>query len=446
LSSAIAQPREQKSLDEFYSYGDSYFIEVTTLPAVEAVKTRAIVSFRLSYDLLNFRKSDQSYRREAGVYMATPSMFVEAVGSDGVIADRGLWRDTVRVQEFSETNAKQRFSCGSVELLLRPGVYQIKYLLEDESPVGMLSDELGPIKIDDFNARSPAIGLPLFLRSITADTLTAASIDGNALFGAPLLAYVPLASTNRPDQLRYEIIRDMPDRAVGEVQLSGFGTLLGRTTLQQPFADGDHLRFVLQEQSDADSSVRGGRIAHEYGALISASANELLPGDYLMLIHFEAGNTTVRDSVRFKLRWIDMPLSLTRVDYAIAALYPIATDQTLDSLRDGNVEQQERALLNYWKRHDPTPATAYNEAMAEYYRRVDYALFNFRSIGQKDGVHTDRGKIYMLYGPPTEVTRQLQPDESPREVWIYRNAVSSEFIFVDESRSGEYRLVEHHTL
>jgi hypothetical protein len=84
--------------------------------------------------------------------------------------------------------------------------------------------------------------------------------------------------------------------------------------------------------------------------------------------------------------------------------------------------------------------------MYEYYKRVDYAYFNFKSITQTDGTFTDRGKIYILHGPPTEVNRELQPDASPREVWIYRNQVNRQFTFVDEARSGEYRLVEYNDL
>jgi hypothetical protein len=84
--------------------------------------------------------------------------------------------------------------------------------------------------------------------------------------------------------------------------------------------------------------------------------------------------------------------------------------------------------------------------MAEYYRRADYSYFNFRSIGQKDGVFTDRGKIYMLNGPPTQINRQMQPDSHPREVWSYENRVARVFVFIDESKTGEYRLVEYHDL
>ena len=47
----------------------------------------------------------------------------------------------------------------------------------------------------------------------------------------------------------------------------------------------------------------------------------------------------------------------------------------------------------FWRILDPTKDTKFNEAMAEYYTRVDYSFFNFRSLDQNDGTFTDRGKI-----------------------------------------------------
>src|SRR5205814_253326 len=108
------------SLGEFYSYGDNYFFEVTTLPGKTPTKGRAIVSFRFTYDLLTFRKAAQAYQK-GSLYVATVSLYVEATGSDGVIADRAIWRDTARVQDYALTNSKSTFLPGTVELSLRPG-------------------------------------------------------------------------------------------------------------------------------------------------------------------------------------------------------------------------------------------------------------------------------------------------------------------------------------
>jgi GWxTD domain-containing protein len=239
--------------------------------------------------------------------------------------------------------------------------------------------------------------------------------------------------------LRYDLLEMRKGSPTGIRRVSGTGRIVDRVTPGRTVVAGGQFRLPLSH-TDASGPTA------QRTATIDASSDELAVGDYLLVLTYEAGANSVTDSVRFAIRWIDMPLTLTRIEYAIKVLYPIATDATIDSLTSGDADEQQEALLRFWTPRDPTPGTSYNEAMAEYYRRADYALFNFNSVGQRDGAFSDRGKIYMLYGPPTEVSRDMQPETPPREIWIYRNAVNRRFIFTDDSRSGEYRLVEYHDL
>ena len=159
-----------------------------------------------------------------------------------------------------------------------------------------------------------------------------------------------------------------------------------------------------------------------------------------------AGGREKVDTQFFDLKWIDMPYSLSSPLYAIKSLWPIATDEEIDRLLDVGRENYPEALREYWKKLDPTPETAYNERMAEYYRRVDYAFFNFATLKEEDGVFTDRGKIYILFGPPTGTRREFDPEANPKEIWTYDNVVKREFVFRDKNESGSYRLVEYYDL
>ncbi|MDB5034665.1 MAG: hypothetical protein JWQ98_1906 [Chlorobi bacterium] len=438
---ALGQGKLPQSLGEFYSYGDNYFIEAATMPGMTPGKGRAIISFRLVYDLLNFRKTLQPYQR-SNLFVSTPSMYAEAVNSDGVIVDRGTWTDTVRLGDYARTNSKSDYVCGSVELALRPDVYTIKYYFNDGTPDQGFSRSLPPMKMDDFSSPSPAIGVPVMLRNMSGDTLVAAGIDGAIPFGRRFRVYVPLSSPEQPKALRFEL-QSVPKKPTGPTPTvaAGSGTILGNVTLSHPMPYGsDNIFFV--RHAGADTSVP--RVS--FGALLDASADDLDVGEYLLLMTYEAGFNTVTDSVRLKLSWPEMPFTYSRTDYAIRALYPIATEETIDSLMSGDPAQQRAMLEAFWKRLDPTPATRYNEKLAEYYRRVDYSYFNFKSIGQGDGTFTDMGKIYILNGPPTDVSREMRPDALPREIWTYRNAVGRKFVFTDEAKTGEYRLVEYNDL
>ena len=64
-------------------------------------------------------------------------------------------------------------------------------------------------------------------------------------------------------------------------------------------------------------------------------------------------------------------------------------------------EEREQFVENFWLRRDPTPDTEENEYREEHYRRIAYA--NERFASGIPGWKTDRGRIYIQYGPADEV-------------------------------------------
>jgi len=121
-------------------------------------------------------------------------------------------------------------------------------------------------------------------------------------------------------------------------------------------------------------------------------------------------------------------------------------------------EERENFSENFWLVRDPTPDTPENEFRDQYYERVDYANDHFTS--GIAGMRTDRGKMYILNGPPDEIVSHpsggtyYRPAEEgggvtntfPFETWRYRhldNRSQTENViyeFVDKSMSGEYSL------
>src|SRR5205085_1346326 len=119
-------------------------------------------------------------------------------------------------------------------------------------------------------------------------------------------------------------------------------------------------------------------------------------------------------------------------------------------------EERQQFIEQFWLRRDPTPDTAENEFKEEHYRRIAYA--NERYASGIPGWKSDRGRIYITFGPPTEIeshpsggTYERPYEEGggststyPFEKWRYRyiegigNDVNIEF--VDTTMSGEYRM------
>ncbi len=119
-------------------------------------------------------------------------------------------------------------------------------------------------------------------------------------------------------------------------------------------------------------------------------------------------------------------------------------------------QERDRFIEDFWRRRDPDPKTAVNEFREEHYRRLAYANERFK-VG-RSGWRTDRGRVYILYGPPNRVrsypagslyNRPLeegggQTKTFPFEVWSYRSipglGSDIELEFVDSDLSGDYHL------
>ena len=105
----------------------------------------------------------------------------------------------------------------------------------------------------------------------------------------------------------------------------------------------------------------------------------------------------------------------------------------------GDKKNKEKNFYDLWKDLDPTPNTETNELMDEYYKRVSYANENFD--GWKDGWETDRGMIYILFGPPDQVerTNPSMANSTLYLIWTY-NKINKQFIFKDQNGFGDFRL------
>lgn len=89
----------------------------------------------------------------------------------------------------------------------------------------------------------------------------------------------------------------------------------------------------------------------------------------------------------------------------------------------------------FWKKRDPDPSTEENEYKTEYFLRMDQATNLFRSEGRA-GWLTDRGRIYILFGPPPErMTYPIDMYGYCQEIWYYG---AFPVVFIDEHCSGSY--------
>ncbi len=121
-----------------------------------------------------------------------------------------------------------------------------------------------------------------------------------------------------------------------------------------------------------------------------------------------------------------------------------------------NDEERDQFIEAFWQRRDPTPDTIENEFKEEHYRRMAYANEHFAA--GIPGWKSDRGRIYIMYGPADEIESHPsggsyerpmeegggQTSTFPFEDWRYRylEDIGQEIIieFVDTCMCGDYHM------
>jgi len=137
-------------------------------------------------------------------------------------------------------------------------------------------------------------------------------------------------------------------------------------------------------------------------------------------------------------------------------VYIITAQERRAFLQLSTNEEREQFIEAFWQRRNPDPESPDNTFKEEHYRRIAYA--NERYASGLPGWKTDRGRIYIMWGPPDEIDShpsggayERTPEEGggsttayPFEDWRYRHLdgvgddVNLEF--VDPSMSGEFHL------
>ena len=134
--------------------------------------------------------------------------------------------------------------------------------------------------------------------------------------------------------------------------------------------------------------------------------------------------------------------------------YIISDQERKAFLSLSNDEERDAFIEQFWLRRNPNPDSPENEFREEHYRRIQYANDHFAA--GKPGWKTDRGRIYIMWGPPDDKDShpsgglyQRPPEEGggstttfPFEVWHYRYlegiGENVEIEFVDTCQCGDY--------
>jgi GWxTD domain-containing protein len=132
-------------------------------------------------------------------------------------------------------------------------------------------------------------------------------------------------------------------------------------------------------------------------------------------------------------KWLNEDVAYIITDEERGAFNKLTTD-----------DERENFIEQFWLRRDPTPGTPENEFKEEHYRRIAYANERFSETLNLPGWKSDRGRIYIQYGPPDEIIAGQAPARYPVQQWRYRfiEGVGTNVLveFVDATGAGEFHM------
>ncbi len=372
-----------------------------------SVAGQAHVEIRLAmvYDILQFVKETPNR------YRASYEITAAIVDTRGNQVAGKIFRNDIVAEGFEETNSRQRVRGELIGLEVPAGDYKLSLDIMDVDTQKHLRRE-DDIKAADFVAGELQVS-SLAIVSYTRPVAVRDSLQFN------------LNSTMRPRRELQGVYFELANAAGDSVTI--------HYTIRN---------FRDEEIAAWSEKLSGNSRAH----LTELERFSRTPGQYNLQVE-----VSDRAATRTRKEFFTVMGSSSAGDAdmppAVSGLYEplryIAKSNEYKRIATAPESQRDSLIAEFWKQRDPTPDTPTNELFAEYNRRLDLAIANF-SIGRvgRTGWQTDRGRIYIQYGPPTDVQQQTPSNRTGvrYETWYYKD-IDRSFIFRERIGTGDYELV-----
>ena len=403
--------------------------------AADSGMVRVDILYRVRYDFFVFTRDFSS---DGPVYRAHGELLIELIDSTDTSVSRKVQAISLQSDDYETTQLRLRYYQGAASFLVHPGRFTSLYHMEDKESRREFGDRRQILHVVPFRANALVRSSILFVEAAAdpaaVKKFTAINDNHSTQLSKNAGTFVVLKDGDAPPTVRYSLTRFLPeekDRTIIQEDTEAIATVFRHSVPGLAQTDGDKVEFQLDSSATMET------------VYFTLATSRLKQGRYAAYIHISAGDTATVHG-EFSVRWTDMPLSLYDLDFAVTAMRYITTDSEYDDLRSGSRESRIKKFEDFWAKRNTVPGSAYNEMMAVYFGRVDYAFTNFRTLKEENGALTDRGKVYILYGKPSSIERSLAPGGPPKETWIYAS-LNRQFIFEDPSRQGNYKLIESGT-
>lgn len=367
------------------------------------------VYVRIGNNELVFHEADGGFQSRVKI-----SLLVTDLDGNPVVQDA----EEIGFEEDGEerVNDSRYFQTIVKQFVIEPGIYLLSYAVEDlQAPkrtvLGMLmgKNNLSTVRdvrlnVPEMPEGVPSFSLPMFVWSVdTVDGQTVYHPNPPRMYGLyqdTLIVYVELYL---PESVAAEESFEFTSYI-----LDGEGNTVASRSVTSP--------------NPAPAGRGGGMKA--YPVVIREDLSTFPAGAYTLNFSFGVGNriwSRVRAGM-FSVAWDMRTWEVSRRSFLAEARFLLG-DEEFELFRNKSLGEQEQMLDALWKKEDPSPETGTNEAYEKFLDRLAYVNQTF-SESVREAVFSDRGQIYMKWGPPDEFVEDVIP--------VNRETISEAFAKVED--------------
>ena len=374
-------------------------------PSSEQTETHLQVRLGLVNDILQFVKNDD------GTYEAGYEMTLDLLDSAGTIVAEKALTHHISVADFQASNSRLSHNIHTFDFYAPAGDYSFHLeIIDVETRKRLLYNE--KIEVKSFDDAQQQFSSIVFL------------------------------SQNGDSEKHYYNLTET--YVENDEEIAVLFAISG-VTAGQPL----QLEYYLKEWDDRIVHSWQETVTPEIGLLqLTRTITEHVPyaGNFTLEIKCRDNDRLAEVSGRFSVKYqprhgngAHKPISAHKT---YPALKYLCTDEDYKQIMAADSSTRVQLLADFWQQRDPTPGTAANELRDEFNRRALFADTHFSVINlKKQGWQTDKGKVYIINGPPTWVRTQANEfGRPPIEIWYYNN-LDIRFVFRDKKGDGNYKLI-----
>jgi GWxTD domain-containing protein len=435
LDPVKSQTRFEQNESRFQNLPVTY--EAISLFGADSTKQIVNVHYRIGQNFFIFVRNEAATGRPE--YVAHGELAVELLNEQKVSVAREIRQLPLSRTTLLREGDRPPSLQGVISFSVAPGNYTMVFDLDDRESGRSFIEKTKKVKVPDSRVVGLRLSDPMLVQAPAFNGASSVFVptnrNGNALFGDAGGITTELLRPKSTDPLfvrwRLHGMLDVFGERTQRFSDSTWTSFNGMLTLV-PRDEG--IAYELKSADESSETV-----------FIPLPLQMLEPGTFTLDIDYQSGSLRRPQQLVFHVSWPARPFSLMDQDLAIDALRYIAKDSEMDVLLSGGSTRRAEAFVRFWRERSRDTTKAFNEVMAEFYYRVDDALRKYSTSRENDGYKTDRGRIYILYGPPQRSDRSLQPNSAPTEIWTYER-LHRRFIFIDTERNGNYILSQTENL